>query len=1092
MPILPKGQKWLIDRAKALGYRSNPLGVCHGVSHMGIQAWHLNDMATLKNRFKRIYSIPTHQMAKKADLDMLAYFDGIELYQQPAYYYQKVFETNISQRKEDAQIVAKYVQPQKLLDQGGLTIAMDESISGIYNHHDIMLYLQTFQRALTTRHPPFQERVSFSLRNYSHHIGIGFDPITNTWCLIDANKLDKIDKPFQNLSELAKEIHTSFFDNTASSHVAFSSDIYTTGNHRNELLACINDWKRSDEWNKIHEFSAERAKHVDEKGNTWLTVAAKSGALDDVNKLLSINGIDINHQNTYGNTPLGIAAFCNQLAVVKKLLNTPGIQVNLSKNNGETALMLAAEMGYLEVVKELLKAQGCAVNQQAKNGATALMKAVQHGHVAAVKELLNIPGINMDLCLQDDNIAGSSLLHMAAMYGHLEIVKLLLDSHVNVNQARQDGCTPLHLAAINGHTAIVNALLQAGAKVNQGNNINTSALYVAAEHGQAEVAKLLLQVGADINQSRTTDNWNPLYIALAMGQFNVVKVLLQNVPPINENESYRDVIRKLVEVVNVSVNQIFFNFDAPLLSIAAKKGEFEVVNALLELGANVNQGTILGNTPLCLAAENGHVDIVNILLKFGANINQPNLNGITPLYMAAEHDHLDVVKTLLNAHANFNLANNHGHTPLHIAAISNHFDTVRILLQPPATFTIEQLIQPIRGDDKAPLLFIAAEYGQLDIVNALIAAGIPVDQTNINKATPLCIAAENGYLDVVKALLAANANVNQENINNVTSLWIAANLGYVDIVNALIDKGANVNKANAAGVTPLWTAASNNRIDVVQALIKAHADVSIANKNGTTLLHFAAGEGHIDLVRELLKSDQININKKNLNLTNATALHFAAVKGHHEIVAMLIANGALVNTIRKSGETPLHDAVTKGHVKVVEILLKGGADINVKAGDPAMTPLQIAQQKGNTDIAELLIKQQELQMSTHGVKTQRNDTDQPVDDDEATSTAKKRKDENAKAMQPTQPMVVDTTSTATNTENDSLMKHDETHAYPSWSSASTLNQPPSLPFTYGPQEQGFFSHPNQLQQKNAPTNVVPENKSGPKKPNSSPTSSKSG
>ena len=60
---------------------------------------------------------------------------------------------------------------------------------------------------------------------------------------------------------------------------------------------------------------------------------------------------------------------------------------------------------------------------------------------------------------------------------------------------------------------------------------------------------------------------------------------------------------------------------------AAGNGNVELVRALVEAGANVDQAfsTTYGATPLCVSAKKGHVEVVRALLEAGANVDQAAL-----------------------------------------------------------------------------------------------------------------------------------------------------------------------------------------------------------------------------------------------------------------------------------------------------------------------------------------------------------------------------------------------------------------------------------------------------------------------------------
>jgi ankyrin repeat protein len=76
-------------------------------------------------------------------------------------------------------------------------------------------------------------------------------------------------------------------------------------------------------------------------------------------------------------------------------------------------------------------------------------------------------------------------------------------------------------------------------------------------------------------------------------------------------------------------------------------GRVEVVEALVELGADKEAKDDDGARPLHAAADRGHVAVVKALAELGAYIEAAAADGFTPLHMAACQGHVDVVTTLV-------------------------------------------------------------------------------------------------------------------------------------------------------------------------------------------------------------------------------------------------------------------------------------------------------------------------------------------------------------------------------------------------------------------------------------------------------------
>ena len=127
------------------------------------------------------------------------------------------------------------------------------------------------------------------------------------------------------------------------------------------------------------------------------------------------------------------------------------------------------------------------------------------------------------------------------------------------------------------------------------------------------------------------------------------------------------------------MNASFPESDECLLSAAATKGDAELVQLLLTLGANPHHRETV-TPPLVAAAAGGSVECVRLILEAGAEIDVRDEDGATPLMVAATYGHTKVVQELLSRNAETKLKDRFGNSALSSAAIKGHSETCNVLL----------------------------------------------------------------------------------------------------------------------------------------------------------------------------------------------------------------------------------------------------------------------------------------------------------------------------------------------------------------------------------------------------------------------------
>lgn len=155
-----------------------------------------------------------------------------------------------------------------------------------------------------------------------------------------------------------------------------------------------------------------------------------------VRRLLA-SGADPNGRDGQGDPALYVALREDALAAARALLQSTQLDVNQSNASGESPLMMAAFRNHMDLARELV-ARGATVNQ---DGWTPLHYAATRGH-SDMMQFLILQGSNINALSPN----GTTPLMMAAGYGTLEAVRLLLKYHADPQIKNQQGLTALDFA----------------------------------------------------------------------------------------------------------------------------------------------------------------------------------------------------------------------------------------------------------------------------------------------------------------------------------------------------------------------------------------------------------------------------------------------------------------------------------------------------------------------------------------------------------------------------------------------------------------------------------------------------------------------
>jgi uncharacterized protein len=452
------------------------------------------------------------------------------------------------------------------------------------------------------------------------------------------------------------------------------------------------------------------------------------------------------------------------------------------------------------------------VNAAQVDGATAIHWAVYNDDLEAVNLLIKA-GANVKV----KNRNGITPLAMACLYGNGAIVESLLNAGGDAKERGTTGETTVMLAARNGNPAVIQLLLAQGVDVNARENLRgTTALMWAVEQKHPEGVKALLAGGADFQLKSALAGLPRNYMAARVNTGDVEDAARRYKEAAANGRTYLEELeyeqklgatfagRRLnqqaagqQQAANDADTEVVIaglvgggGGGLTALVLAAREGDIESAKLLLDAGADVNQVTEYGWTPLLTATNNRHYKLAAYLIDHGADVNRPNKGGWTPLYLATDNrnieggdfpvpkpdmDHLEYIKILLDHGANPN------------ARVKDNTLTRTI-------FTMQWFFE-----SGATAFVRAAQSSDVDLLRLLLAHGAdPMLATDFGD-TALTAAAGIGWVEGVTYEHSAKQNV--------------------EAIKMLLDLGLDPNGANRDGRTPLMGAAMKGRNDVVQMLV---------------------------------------------------------------------------------------------------------------------------------------------------------------------------------------------------------------------------------------------------------------------------------
>ncbi|XP_014787114.1 putative ankyrin repeat protein RF_0381 [Octopus bimaculoides] len=343
-----------------------------------------------------------------------------------------------------------------------------------------------------------------------------------------------------------------------------------------------------------------------------------------------------------------------------------------------------------------------------------------------------------------------------------------------------------------------------------------------------------------------------------------------------------------------------------------KQGDIHYIKTFLKENPDkINQTNSWGLTYLMVACQQGNTDLINLLIDAGAELDMSDKGGNAALHYAVTNHQRDAVALMISRRANVNSQNFRGNSPLHrVVKEKDWKDVLEVILNTRGKYILQINLQNSNGDTP---LHLACHWGHIDIIHQLLQQSyIDVNMMDNKGDTPLHLACRGGQTDIVYLLLQCNSVANVGNINGYTPLHWACRGGHTDIVHLLLqmpDPAVNVGDIKY-GYTPLHWACLGGHTDIVHLLLLlSKPDVHVVDNAGNTPLHVAVLWQRYDILTLMLSQDSVKLDLKNRN--KMTPLLLAVSGGHLGMIHKLISKRASINAVDGGGNNCLHLAVEK-------------------------------------------------------------------------------------------------------------------------------------------------------------------------------------
>ena len=419
------------------------------------------------------------------------------------------------------------------------------------------------------------------------------------------------------------------------------------------------------------------------------------------------------------------------------------------------------------------------------------------------------------------NPLGLSVFHLAAKHNYLELLRILLERHLNQYLHLTDPIHPFHLAICFQATQCVFLMIS----------------YIGKGRSSSKPHQLSTMRLITLTEGTPTSAASHRYA---------------------KGYAYHLANLRVGELDTSSKSYFIYAGDTPLV-LAIRTGNHKIARLLLEAGSLVDEGDVTHRTPLHHAALLGNRELVELLLEFGANPQVQNRELQTPAMLAAKEGHVSALQALIKGGADLHTLDWYRWNTLYHAIIRGRTKVSLYLMITMGGYDLSQ--KTILGKSALEEAF---EFSNHDTLHVLLNIAPSPGAYCPGRDNILTCAVGNSRMTaaVMKLLLK---RVPQELLATLlthrsrfggTPLYAACTRTSMFLQNTMIslllDVGANLETEGGDYGTPLMGACATGRLQAVKLLVRKGAKMVYCNEHGRYFSAPRAAKHFPEIVRWLL------------------------------------------------------------------------------------------------------------------------------------------------------------------------------------------------------------------------------------------------